>query len=116
MRSLVFEAWRALSSARSGLPGAYDFMGSLLAVGTRRAALSGRVAASIVAHVDLIPREAERLLDEDRLAGPQRGGCDLGVCVVTGTDENEIDIRRLDRLTPVAAGAGAVERAGQRRG
>ena len=65
--------------------------------------------------VDLLPRQAERLLDEDGLAGAQRRGGDLGVRVVPGADDDEIDVRRLDRLAPVGARPGAVQRAGERR-
>lgn len=36
MRSLAIDSRRALSSVRSGDPGAYDFTGSFTGVGTRR--------------------------------------------------------------------------------
>src|SRR5438067_11711538 len=39
--------------------------------------------------VDLLAREAERLLDEDGLAGPKSWGGDLGVRVVPRADQDE---------------------------
>jgi hypothetical protein len=59
--------------------------------------------------VDLLARQAERLLDEDRLAGPQRRGRDFGVGVVPRPDDDEVDVGRVYGFAPVRRAAGAVE-------
>ena len=63
--------------------------------------------------VDLLPGQAERLLDEDGFAGAQRRGGDLGMRVVPGADDDEIDVRRLDGLAPVGARPRAVRASGR---